>query len=98
MRINDDGSGDGQELELAAGEIFLPERRVKALGQGGAEVPQADQAQGLFNSLLVYAGILEAYLVRNGAGDVVELLLYVAEDLAPNGRSQARRLTAEDAD
>ena len=37
-------------------------------------------------------------MVFDGTGDVVELLLYVAEDLAPKGRSQARRLAAEDAD
>ena len=44
-RIHDDGPGDGQELELAPGEKFLPERGFKSFGQGAAKVPQADQAQ-----------------------------------------------------
>mgnify|MGYP000674136909 CR=1 FL=1 len=97
-RIHDDGPGDGQELELAPGEKFLPERGFKSFGQGAAKVPQADQAQGFFDGFLRDPWVFEGHLVADGSGYVMELLFDVAEDLAAQGRGKVGRLTAEDAD
>ena len=98
MRVHDDGPGNGQELALAPGKEFRPERRVQALGQGAACLPQSDEAQGLFHGVLRDPFVFEADLIGDSAANGVELLFDVAENLAPQGCCQLGRVAAEDAD
>ena len=54
--------------------------------------------QGFFHGACCDPRVLEADLVGDGPADGVELLLDVAEDLAPDSRGQPGRVAAKDAD
>ena len=82
LRVADDCTGDGEELELSLGEELLVHRRIQPVRDPVNDIGKTRDVQRLFDIRLRAAAVIQRDLIPYGAGDRDELLFDKSEQMA----------------